>query len=995
MGADDVAWRRREELSRLTAEQVVGVRTAAGFHGSGFLVSEDTVLTCAHVVQGREGLSVTVQGRTTEVDLIRLVPGGRGTGSIYGFPDLAELRLRQSLPGIGVWLGEKGPPQGGEVAAHGFSGHTLEGGVQPDTLHLVVAGASGQFVRVHWDRVVQGFSGGPVLDLRTGRVCGVLKASRDEQDAQGGWLIPIDAVRSHFPELAARNDRAHRPGTVWCDMALERCRRQTKLFGLFGRDRRRRTASRVTPAQLLAHGTMPFVERPELADLQAWCVEEPDQLLRLLHAPGGSGKTRLAAELCRWANDQGWIAGFADKGDPGQPQWLAELTDALAVGIPVLVVFDYAQARLDDICVLLEHVYQHGPERMRLRLLLLARSDEPLWQALQRRVDDWALADASVVQLPRTIAVTGNTSLASTAFTVFADRLGCGWLAAPQSLDARAEKEDSLLGVLALALDAVLTLEQGGTWSEADDPLDRICDHEIRGWHALLAARLPKETVLSGESGERLSEGLLLVPTLAPGRQPTDLRALLDRVHSAAFPGQQALNMFGVHTCLQMLYPAGDDRVAPLEPDRIGEILIRRVLSTPESSGHTNAYLDALLDARHLTSEEARITAAAETVEVLARARGCTSVGRVEAHAAHPALDSALGQAVAEHPDVMLPALAISGSALPHAEPLAAVMIPVLEVCEPSFLTSVESRLPDYPSSMSPVSVVVLGRLLDLRSEEFTEGDQLLRLRRLTRYSLRLDDIGRNDTALETARQSVALSRDLVQQSGRHMAEYAAALNNLSLLLHRAGQTVPALEQSRSAVALYEQLLAGVEEEDVQRQRYLLDTAAALSTLALLRLEDGQVHAAADEAARGVLLCEEARPGARQDDTLLTCVEILAECRQRAGLIAAAVVSGAESVALLRELAERQPGRYLARLAEGLHSHARGLIRAGQDREAYLAMREAVNLRKALPGGDPTRLAAQRRSLCALTELCDELNEFAHQRDSWLEQLESLGDHGE
>ncbi|MEU6896308.1 serine protease [Streptomyces sp. NPDC046557] len=993
MAADDEAWRRRDELNRLAVGQVVGVGTVDDPHGSGFLVSEDTVVTCAHVVQSCEAVSVSVQGRTIDAEVVRMVPESGGENDIYEFPDLAELRLCQRLPGIGVWLGEKGPLQGGEVAVHGFNEQALEAGVQRGTLRLVVAGPDGQFVRLQGDQVVQGFSGAPVLDVRTGRVCGVLKASRDEQYDLGGWLIPVDAVRSHFPELAERNDRAHRPGTPWCDVALERSRRQTALFGHFG-PARRRAAPRVTPAQLLAHGTMPFEDRPELADLRAWCDGEPDYLLRLLHAPGGSGKTRLAAELCREMHDRGWIAGFADKGALARQGWLGELTDALSAGIPVLVVVDYAQARLDDICAQLEHVDRHGPERMRLRLLLLARSDEPLWQALRRRVDDWALADASVVQLPRTIVATGNTSLVSRAFTVFADRLGCGWLAAPESLDARAEKQDSLLGMLALALDAVLALEQGGTWSEVDDPLERICDHEIRGWHGLLAARLPGETALFGESGERLSEGLLLVPTLAPGLPRTDLTDVLNRVYTAAFPGQQALNIFGVQASLRMLYPAGGDQVAPLEPDRIGEILVRRVLSTPESSGHTTAYLAALLQTCHPASEAARIAAAVDSVEVLARARGCTGVGRVEEHPAHPVLDAALGQVVAEHPEVLLPALVITGGVLPHAEPLADLILPVLEVCEPSLLASVESRLPDYPSSLSSVAVVVLGRLLDLPSAQFTEEDQLLRLRRLSHYSLRLDDTGRNDMALAPARQAVALSRDLVRQSGRHMAEYAAALNNLSLLLHRAGQTGPALEQSRLAVEFYEQLLAQAEEGSLQRQRYLLDTAAALSTLALLRREDGQVHVAAHEAARGVLLCEQASPGARQDDTMLNCLEVLTECKQEIGLIEAAVVTGEESVALLRELTERQPGRYLARLPERLHSHARGLIRADQYRRAYIAMREAANLRKGLPGGDPARLAAQRQSLRALAGLCCELGEFSHERASWLGQLESLDDHG-
>ncbi len=84
-----------------------------------------------------------------------------------------------------MWLDQAGPTQAVSVSVHGFSGHTLEPGVQPDTLHLTVAGRSGRFVRLQWDQVVQGFSGGPVLDTTTGRVCGVLKASRHEKGSSG------------------------------------------------------------------------------------------------------------------------------------------------------------------------------------------------------------------------------------------------------------------------------------------------------------------------------------------------------------------------------------------------------------------------------------------------------------------------------------------------------------------------------------------------------------------------------------------------------------------------------------------------------------------------------------------------------------------------------------------------------------------------------------------------------------------------------------------
>ncbi|WP_371518263.1 trypsin-like peptidase domain-containing protein [Kitasatospora sp. NBC_01300] len=771
---DNETRRRREAVSRLATEQAVLIETAES-SGTGFLVAPDTVLTCAHVVRSDPHPAVTVHGRTLRAEVVAREPRQDPDGGIYAYPDLAVLRLPEPLDTAGVWLADQVPPGGSDVIVHGFSDATLDAGIHRDTLYLSVVGRSGEaghFVRLRSDQVVQGFSGSLVLDPATGRVCGVLKTSRDETAVLGGWMVPVDAVRACFPELARRNGLGHRPGTAWYDLAMDRAGRQVRLFGAYGHHRPRQTP-RPTPAQLLTQGAMPFVDRPELAELRAWCADGTPLLLRLLHAPGGSGKTRLAAELCRLMAEDGWLAGFVQRSSLAGAGWLDELTTALDDGLAVLAVFDYAQARLEDIRALVDHVSRFGPEQPRLRLLLLARTAEPFWRALQSGVDDWALADASVVELPRTIpsvpsaasaASAGDASSAAlvvSAFEVFARRLGHDRLPVPRSLPSRAGREDSLLGVLALALDAVLTLARGSSWSGHGDPLERLCDHEVRVWHAQLTAWLPAEPALAGEAGRLLAEGLLLVPVLAPGRRSDRLIALLERVRAEAFPHQPPLNMNVVNALLRMLYPAEDGLVAPVGPSRIGEILVRRVLSTPESSGRSEEYLLALLDPPHPASPQQRIAAATETVEILARARGCTGVGRVVDHPAHPALDAALARSIAERPDALLPALAANGAVLPHAEPLAALMLPAVRACEPDVLAAVESRLPGYPSSLSPVAALVLKRLLDQPDPEFGEEDQLRRLRRLISYSLRLDETAPDGPAADGPAPGVLASDGL------------------------------------------------------------------------------------------------------------------------------------------------------------------------------------------------------------------------------------------
>src|SRR6266566_2801222 len=74
------------------------------------------------------------------------------------------------------------------------------------------------------------------------------------------------------------------------------------------------------PARLLLpeYGIVPFAGRDgDLDILQAWCLAGTAPALRRITGAGGSGKTRLAAEACLRMAGQGWQAGFADPKAPG------------------------------------------------------------------------------------------------------------------------------------------------------------------------------------------------------------------------------------------------------------------------------------------------------------------------------------------------------------------------------------------------------------------------------------------------------------------------------------------------------------------------------------------------------------------------------------------------------------------------------------------------------------------------------------------------------
>src|SRR5690606_20747473 len=98
---------------------------------------------------------------------------------------------------------------------------------------------------------------------------------------------------------------------------------------------------------------VPFIEESHgevLDELADWCERPrredgpertgaPDVAVRILLGPGGSGKTRLAAELCRRLQEdreRRWTAGFAREDESAH--W-----ESFRAPRPTLVVFDYVE----------------------------------------------------------------------------------------------------------------------------------------------------------------------------------------------------------------------------------------------------------------------------------------------------------------------------------------------------------------------------------------------------------------------------------------------------------------------------------------------------------------------------------------------------------------------------------------------------------------------------------------------------------------------------
>lgn len=176
-------------------------------HGSGVFVAPNVLVTCAHVVGNRrEGDEVIVRNwadvldstsRTGRVlyinrryDLALVsVEGATGVSAAIG----ENVRLDDHLVGLGF------PERDGRNEFDQFT--ALSEGLIDSLADDGLAIKLGKFKA---GQVEPGYSGGPVLNPRTGRVVGIILATRDRSSALGGWFVPASAVEDALESLGER-----------------------------------------------------------------------------------------------------------------------------------------------------------------------------------------------------------------------------------------------------------------------------------------------------------------------------------------------------------------------------------------------------------------------------------------------------------------------------------------------------------------------------------------------------------------------------------------------------------------------------------------------------------------------------------------------------------------------------------------------------------------------------------------------------------------------
>ncbi|WP_052709964.1 tetratricopeptide repeat protein [Azospirillum thiophilum] len=710
----------------------------------------------------------------------------------------------------------------------------------------------------------------------------------------------------------------------------------------------------------------------EMARLDAWLDDQRPVLVRGITGHAGSGKTRLAIELCSRAAAAGWRAGFLGGGDL-DAFVKAQGTAVWPAAERMLIVVDYAARRAGGLNAWLHSLAQRdGAHRPRLRLLLLERHASPSegwWADLTRPEGSDSLHDGfdllEPVPLRPLAEVEQRRDLLAGVMAAWCRRNGTPVLTPPAaSADPQfdrwladpgltAEPLFLMMAGLVAVRDGMETLLSLGRLDLAFRLASQERDH---------LARLAREHAVSVP----LLLHLVACITLCQGVERDALRTLIDE-ECAALPQESGTGRDRLAELLEAVLPAQAvagraNGLGGIEPDIIGESFCLLVLAAGRD-----------LD------EEALIDRCRERAPV----RTAQTLIRIIQDFTRPAAELANdGTPVARRPEGRLPA-GLLGEANPALGWLDRLLAGTVE---PGILMAISNQMPRHRRILRERLVVIHQRITEMLRLALgvAEGGALestpgaarpAALRSNLAASLntlagRLSDLGQYEKALDAAGEAVALYRDLAAEKlNAFQSDLATALNNLANIMNALRQREQALDAATEAVALYRDLAARGPDA------FQSSLAGSLNTLAKVLRALHRREDALDAAEQAVALYRDlaaARPTAFQPD-LATAFNNLAGLYRDQGRLDEAAPLLARALSI-RETAlgpdHPDTARSLSNLA--------GLYRdQGRLDEAAPLLARALSIRETALGPDHPDTARSLSNLAALYRDQGRLDEAA------------------
>lgn len=737
----------------------------------------------------------------------------------------------------------------------------------------------------------------------------------------------------------------------------------------------------IAPSELLQakYGVVPYADVTGMAaELQGWCASSRPTAGRLLHGPGGLGKTRLLIHLAARLRDQGWTAGFLDRPHEAAETTLQQRWQALEQLIAheedagLLLVLDYAEARQAELVRLARHLAERQNRSRPMRLVLLARSAGEWWEHLVEenpeleRVLRGAGGLPEVTALPTIPAAAQRLALFAAARRAFAPVLAAQGYAVPEG-DPSAERlqrlanHDDYERPLAVQIEALLWLA-----SVAPDPgstidrlLDRVLGLERAHWKKLLGA-------LDDDQLRDLRRAVAQV-TLVQG---TPTRAATERLLMAdGFYGETRKAPVAVDPLLrglEQLYGRADG-IGPIEPDLLGEHHVATVADTD--------LLDGCLSWIETKPLEKRPERRRDLLTVLQRASQ-------PEHGARGAVGSLLDHLIANRAPTLAGDMIAAMIETPGL--LLSRVIGKLGTLDEPALEALDAEVPHYTLRLMELAVsiaqrrvgAVHARLAAVTAngtavERATEDLWAELAARIGMLGNRLAMSGRREEALVACQQAVEKFRHLAAWNpNAYLPLLASSLNNFGSRLSEYGHPEPALAASEEAVQLYRGLVR--ERGNI----FLPDLARSLNNHGMRLAALGR-HLDALSAVRKAVRIHRSRAANRSRDVHADLADSLRNLSNRLSDLGRPLFSLArieEAVVILLQAAKTKPDAYLRLLAGCMINFSNRLADCGRHDEALPLSEEAVKIWREIAGHQPqVFLPDLAHSLAALSDISAEL----------------------
>ncbi|MFI8536737.1 hypothetical protein ACIGMX_41690 [Streptomyces aquilus] len=701
--------------------------------------------------------------------------------------------------------------------------------------------------------------------------------------------------------------------------------------------------------------------RREIESFAEWRDAGDAFLIRLVHGPGGEGKTRLARHLAREWGKEGWLplqARHATECLGAPPGIVAKAAESVT---GVLVVVDYAERWPGpDLLGMIQQAKDHWEAPT--RVLLLSRPAGVWWEGIKYHIDKQLDLDAGALRLaPLGVRPEDREEIFRAACKAFGSRFG---LADPSEIGLPAGLLTNTAYSLVLtlhmaALAAVDAHHRGASAPENPSVLSLyLLQRERDYWTTLY------ENNRARTDPESINCAVYAASLCGPVTHST-ANAIVTRL-GIATDVESARKVIRDHT---YCYPAVQDRadsfLEPLHPDRLAEDFI--ALTLP---GHT---LDYTADAWATEATTKVLTPGAEEAPGNTR-RALTVLIEMATRWRHIAVDH-LAPFLKAHPEAVLQCESASVVTLadnPH------IGVDVLQAMEPV--------LKKYRGQGLATGILaVLHRIAKDRLSKTQDPAERAAIHH--DLSSAYHYAGLYGQAAEAARQEIGTRRLLAEADpAAHRPALAGALLNLCAVLTEQERHSEAHAAATEALAIRRELRTADVTAPAGETGHTFAVLVLVPTwmpfeaplaLSLLHYAWWLLQEAGPSQATDV--CEEAvgtlrrlaEEGPGHEDSLawalLTLANILMDGRRLDG----ALRSASESVDMYRELA-RQNDEFDWYLAYALSQVGEIHRRMYRLSAAQLSVREAVTVARRFAARQPGNEAVLGYALRVLSECLGE-----------------------